>query len=309
LPDLDDLRWEELIEEGRSLIPGTAPEWTNHNVSDPGVTLIELLAYVSERLMYQLNRIPDKHTVQFLKLIHGPDREWKPEKHLLQAKRAEVRALYETTRAVTGEDFERLAMQVPGVARAVCIARRNLESADAAIRESAAPGHVSVVIVPEKGGEPSRELLYEAKQALEPARLLTTRVHVVAPRYLRIGFRLTIVPRYGASAEAARENVAKRIKKFFDPLTGWITGKGWPLGRAIHVSELYQLLGGMDDVDLVTANRDMNGERMDELVVESTDTDRVRRNERGELESIQLHTAELIDASIAPEDLKIAIHG
>jgi hypothetical protein len=65
----------------------------------------------------------------------------------------------------------------------------------------------------------------------------------------------------------------------------------------------------MDDVDLVTANRDMNGERMDELVVESTDTDRVRRNERGELESIQLHTAELIDASIAPEDLKIAIHG
>jgi Baseplate J-like protein len=308
LPDLDDLRWNDLVEEGRSLIPATAPEWTNHNPSDPGITLVELLAYVSERLMYQLNRIPDSHTLEFLNLIHGRDPDGRLERPLLKEKRALVSDLQAPRRAVTKHDVERLAMGVPWVARAVCIARRNLESEDPAVRASVAPGHVTVVVIAQHGVSPSRELLYEVKQVLEPARLLTTRVHVVAPRYLRIGLRLTIVPKRGASAEAVRERVLDRVKSFFDPLTGWITGKGWPLGRNVYVSELYQVLGGLDAIDLVTASRDINGERMDELVLDPAETGRLRRNERGELEVIELRAAELIEASIAPKDLIVVAH-
>jgi hypothetical protein len=323
LPNLDDLSWEDLIEEGRSLIPATAPEWTNHNVSDPGITLMELLAYISERLMYQLNRIPDEHMLKFLKLIQGPDSTWKHGQHLLEKgpdfkwkleqylreeKRLTVTALYQTVRAVTNEDFEQLAMQVPGVTRAVCIPQRNLETEDETTRESGAPGHVTVVVILDLGRQPGRELLYEVKQALEPARLLTTRVHVVAPRYLTVHFQLTIVPRYGVSADAVRGNVIERITDFFDPITGDIAKKGWPLGRAIHISELYQVLGSLDDVELVTASRDMNGERLDEMMLEPAETDRIRRNERGELQSIDLRTAELVDARITPEDLIIAVH-
>ena len=308
LPDLDDLRWDDLIEEGRSLIPAVAPEWTNHNPSDPGITLIEVLGYFSERLMYQLNRIPDKHTVEFLKLILGPDAEERSEKRLLARKRTTITALYQTTRAVTKRDFEQLAMQVPGVARAVCIAGRNLENDDPAIQAAAAPGHVTVVVIHGEGRPASRELLYEVKQALEPARLLTTRVHVIAPHYLRLGVRLTIVPKHGASADTVRENVIKRIKNFFNSLTGWISGKGWPLGRNVYVSELYQVLGGLDDVKLVTASRGVTDERLDELVLEPAEAGRLRRNERGELEAIELRTAELIDASVTREDLVIALH-
>jgi len=35
LPDLDDRRWTDLVDEGRSLIPIVAPAWTDHNIHDP----------------------------------------------------------------------------------------------------------------------------------------------------------------------------------------------------------------------------------------------------------------------------------
>ena len=45
------------------------PEWTDHNVSDPGVTLIELFADMTDQLLYRLNRVPDKHHLAFLDLL------------------------------------------------------------------------------------------------------------------------------------------------------------------------------------------------------------------------------------------------
>jgi len=68
LPNLDDRRWADLVEEGRSLIPVFAPEWTDHNVSDPGITLMELFAWVTEADIYRANRIPDLHKRKFLAL-------------------------------------------------------------------------------------------------------------------------------------------------------------------------------------------------------------------------------------------------
>ena len=45
------------------------PEWTDHNVSDPGITLIELFAWMTETLVYRLNRVPDKIHVALLDLL------------------------------------------------------------------------------------------------------------------------------------------------------------------------------------------------------------------------------------------------
>jgi len=45
LPVLDDRSFDDLVAEARALIPALAPEWTNHNPSDPGITLIELFAW------------------------------------------------------------------------------------------------------------------------------------------------------------------------------------------------------------------------------------------------------------------------
>src|ERR1044072_1312452 len=69
LTNLDDRRWADLVDEGRGLIPFYSPEWTDHNVSDPGITLIELFAWLAEMDIYGLNRIPERHLRKFLSLV------------------------------------------------------------------------------------------------------------------------------------------------------------------------------------------------------------------------------------------------
>lgn len=69
LPNLDDRRWIDLVEEGRALIPFYAPQWTDHNIHDPGITILELFAAIAEMDIYQLNRIPRDRKLKFLALI------------------------------------------------------------------------------------------------------------------------------------------------------------------------------------------------------------------------------------------------
>ena len=69
LPNLDDRRWADLVDEGRALIPLYAPEWTDQNVSDPGITLMESLAFNSEMDIFELNRIFDRAKLKFLALV------------------------------------------------------------------------------------------------------------------------------------------------------------------------------------------------------------------------------------------------
>jgi predicted phage baseplate assembly protein len=69
LPDLDDRRFADLVDEGRALLPVLAPEWTDHNYSDPGITLLELFAWLAEQDIYRLNRIADRHRIKFLEMV------------------------------------------------------------------------------------------------------------------------------------------------------------------------------------------------------------------------------------------------
>ncbi len=69
LPNLDDRRWAELVDQGRTLIPVHAPSWTDHNVHDPGITMIELLAWIAEMDIYRANRVPASHRRKFLELV------------------------------------------------------------------------------------------------------------------------------------------------------------------------------------------------------------------------------------------------
>ena len=71
LPDiqLDDRRFQDLVSEARLRITRSCPEWTEHNVSDPGITLIELFAWMTEMTIYRLNRVPDKLHVTLLELL------------------------------------------------------------------------------------------------------------------------------------------------------------------------------------------------------------------------------------------------
>jgi predicted phage baseplate assembly protein len=66
---LDDRTFQDLVSEARTRIAQSCPEWTEHNVSDPGITLIELFAWMTELTIYRLNRIPDKLHVALLELL------------------------------------------------------------------------------------------------------------------------------------------------------------------------------------------------------------------------------------------------
>ena len=68
-PNLDDRNFQDIVDEAKRLIPRYCPEWTNHNLSDPGVALIELFAWMSEMVMYRLNQVPDRLYVKFLDLV------------------------------------------------------------------------------------------------------------------------------------------------------------------------------------------------------------------------------------------------
>ena len=68
-PNLDDRRFQDLVDDAKRLVALRCPEWTDHNVSDPGVTLIEAFAFMTDELLYRLNRVPDRMYLAFLDLL------------------------------------------------------------------------------------------------------------------------------------------------------------------------------------------------------------------------------------------------
>ena len=253
LPNLDDRRYADLLQEAQDLIPSLYPKWTDHNPSDPGITLIEMLAWLTEMVIYRVNRVPEANSRTFLQLLRGPD--WKPEYDLEEDKRETVLGLRERHRAVTCEDYEKLAKQTSSdVARAKCVPQRNLAAGAEADRRENRPGHISVILVPrseELSPQPSKKLVQKVWDYLEPLRVLTTRLHVVGPIYVPVGGEFLIARRADMPEKDLREEVLNRLADLFRPVPGERGGEGWPFGRDIHLAELYELLEDVPGVDYV----------------------------------------------------------
>jgi hypothetical protein len=64
--------YQEILDETVARIPVHNPEWTNFNASDPGITLIELFAHLTESLVYRANQIPERNRRKFLSLVGVP---------------------------------------------------------------------------------------------------------------------------------------------------------------------------------------------------------------------------------------------
>lgn len=265
LPNLDDRSYSDLVEEALELLPRYAPEWTNHNPSDPGITLIELLAYFTEAIVYRTNRLTDLDRQGFLRLLEGdvPGQDMGAEGLDAESIRERtlkiVWELNQAQRAVTQADFETLAIRASTehktrtrVARAHCVPRSNL--ADAADRITRRPGFVSVVIIPDRNIPSSemQQLLAVVQRYLEPRCLLTTRLQVVPPLYVCISFRADIGLQEGANPADVTAMIDTGLKYHFHHLPDKEHGtKGWPFGRNVYISELIDLLEGIDGVDFV----------------------------------------------------------
>ncbi len=317
-PNLDDRTYDELVEEARSLIPHFYPEWTNHNPTDPGIILIELLAWLTEMKLYQINRVSDRNLVTFLKLLNGPNWRFKDDervealvengdselvqqqqtKTLQAATRETLLNLNECYRATTCKDFEYLAThkwndtpQASGlgaVKRSHCIPLRNLSLADPAARKAIAPGQVSLIIVPDitpnsETPHPTKALRQALWDYLDERRLLTMRHHVVGPRYVCVYIIARLFLQEGVLPNNVRVQAEKDVRKFFHPLTGGQDGKGWPFGRDVYVSEVYQVLEKVRGVDYVEAVR-----------LTTDESQRMNRSQNGTLMSITLHPDELV---------------
>lgn len=69
VPKLDDRRYSDLVADALGVVDRTCPEWTDRSPGDPGVTLLELFAFLTENMLYRLNRVPDKQYVTLLNLV------------------------------------------------------------------------------------------------------------------------------------------------------------------------------------------------------------------------------------------------
>jgi hypothetical protein len=68
-PNLDDRDFDDLVRAARERIVRSCPEWTDLSPSDPGMVLLDVFAYLTDQMLYRLNRLPDKAYVAFLNLI------------------------------------------------------------------------------------------------------------------------------------------------------------------------------------------------------------------------------------------------
>ena len=349
IPNLDDRTYTELLEEGVGMLPRHAPSWTNHNPSDPGITLIELLAYFTELFIYRLNRVTKDTKLRFLQLLCGPQFDADANERFAQAPleevdealRAAVLNLRRRERAVTREDYEFLAMAAAAhnpdetkVLRARAFVRQNLHLPDLVDRENEAPGHMSVVVLPASELEQNDldALLAQVRDYLEPRRLLTTRLHVVKPVYLRIAVGAVIHPRLDVHEqqwEDIRRKAIEKLRQYFTPWPGGgPEGTGWPFGRAVYLSEVYQVLEqvkGVDYVDDVRVLRmSITGEPEDDrskigiqvglsrvgidsrLGVEAeAGAGRLLRDLAGRLAVVSLRPYEVVRLASRPQDIRI----
>jgi predicted phage baseplate assembly protein len=67
--NLDDRTFDDLVEESIQRIPRYCPEWTDHNLSDPGITFIEVFAWLTDQMLLRFNQVPRKNYVAFLELL------------------------------------------------------------------------------------------------------------------------------------------------------------------------------------------------------------------------------------------------
>jgi hypothetical protein len=256
--------FDDLVREAVSLIPAYAPQWTNHNPSDPGITLVELLAYYTEILAYRALRITPDAKLCYLRLLDGGKRgstdalHGQPASAVDEAIRARVRALSQVECAVTCSDFEQLATRAAQqklgrghAVRALCVPGVDLQHAGD-IGE--APADLSVVLAPEQelGEEALRALCDHVQQALTPRCLLTTRVHVVAPVYVQVFVGCRIGLHAGTSLAAAMVAINAALRRRFGPAdAGESLADARALGRALHLSEVAEVIDRCKGIDFV----------------------------------------------------------
>ncbi|MCU0637842.1 MAG: putative baseplate assembly protein, partial [Methanothrix sp.] len=122
-------------------------------------------------------------------------------------------------RAVTAEDYERLARETPGVR----IKRAKAVPMYHPVHKESVFNTVTVIIVPESTSalpKPSSAILRTVHDHLDRRRLLTTEVFVYPPLYVKVSVKANVMPLVGQDPKEVVRRVEERIAKFLGPLKG-----------------------------------------------------------------------------------------
>jgi predicted phage baseplate assembly protein len=179
---------------------------------------------------------------------------------LEDAKLRAPQTLRTRTRAVTADDFETLARQVPGVERSRCLGPGAIPGAAGQPK----PGEVILAVLPQvddaQGYIPperltlSAELKQSVEAYLDERRLIGTRLEVRSPHFVWVCIEAKVrVPERSdpALVGEVRRRAEAELFRYLNPYLGGPSGTGWPYGRDLHVSELYALLQRVPHVEFV----------------------------------------------------------
>ena len=98
---------------------------------------------------------------------------------------------------------------------------------------------------------PAEEDINMLDSYLSERRLLTTRLDIRAPAYRWVAVKVQLRANPGVSEESVESAVFERLYRFLNPLVGGAGGHGWSFGRDLSVSDVYQSLQGMPNVQLI----------------------------------------------------------
>lgn len=160
-------------------------------------------------------------------------------------------------RLVSAEDFEDITWRTPGVdlGRVEVLP---LFHADPSLRGVAAPGVVTVLVIPlHDPSQPDapradRLFLETVCRHLDPRRLVTTELHVRGPVYRGVWVSVGVEAVPGRALAPVLEAARQAVRRFLSPLTGGFDGTGWPLGKAVEAAELSAAVTRVDGVAQVT---------------------------------------------------------
>ncbi len=319
LPNLYIKKYKDISNEMLESIPKYTDKWTNHNPSDPGITILEMLAWIGETILYRIDRIPEETYISFLRLVAGAadledvkellkdsdldsshrhvlellkEVECGKEKSVEEIKASVLIFLNSHYRAVTEEDFRKLSIEATAETA-------NLGNSSPKVKRaivSARSRKVEIVVVPdvwveyEGLPETEKEAKYEALikkvyDYLYPRRLIGTIVEVKKPVFTPIKISIKIVSSTHVKFETVEEDVKSRIKNYLDPLTGGPEGKGWPYGRLLTVYEISQVVEETEGVErtcsILFDDEDLNEKKNGGLikVVDELAVDEVKEEE------------------------------
>jgi len=123
----------------------------------------------------------------------------------------------------------------------------------------------SAVLTAALAGTQVKRLYREIFRYLDQRRLITSIVHVVRPVFTAVCLKIDLQAKPGVNREVLKKTVGEAMAAFLDPYAGWQEGKGWPYGRDVYRSELYQVMESLEGVDHVTA-LSMNNDAVTSLI-------------------------------------------